>query len=98
MGCGHDAPSQRRYGQGFALHDEGLAYAEQLRCAGVRVNATKWAGVTHDFIKLSRAVPEAARAGGRRAGLACCCGSGGCGQRVGQGADLHLRPCSVAQV
>ncbi|MGC9163293.1 MAG: alpha/beta hydrolase [Thiomonas sp.] len=110
MGCGHDTPSQRRYGQGFLLdhaqidwffglylngphectdwrfaplhapdhrglapawiavagcdplRDEGLAYAELLRRAGVPVDATQWAGVTHDFIKLSRALPEATQA------------------------------------
>ena len=44
------------------LHDEGLAYAELLRRSGVQVTATEWPGVTHDFIKMSRALPEAVQA------------------------------------
>lgn len=44
------------------LRDEGLAYAARLRQAGVPVHATLWPGVTHDFIKLSRALPEAEQA------------------------------------
>ncbi|MGC8807525.1 MAG: alpha/beta hydrolase [Thiomonas sp.] len=44
------------------LRDEGLAYAELLRRAGGQVTATEWPGVTHDFIKLSRALPEATQA------------------------------------
>lgn len=44
------------------LRYEGLAYAAQLRRAGVAVEATEWAGVTHDFIKMSRALPEAEQA------------------------------------
>lgn len=44
------------------LRDEGLAYAELLRQSGVQISATEWPGVTHDFIKLSRALPEATQA------------------------------------
>lgn len=44
------------------LRDEGLAYADLLRQSGVVVQATEWPGVTHDFIKMSRALPEAAQA------------------------------------
>lgn len=44
------------------LRDEGLAYAAQLRRAGVAVQAQEWPGVTHDFIKMSRALPEAEQA------------------------------------
>jgi acetyl esterase len=44
------------------LIDEGLAYADRLRLAGVAVELELWRGVTHDFIKLGRAIPEADRA------------------------------------
>ncbi|PXW98017.1 acetyl esterase [Sphaerotilus hippei] len=44
------------------LVDEGLAYADRLRLAGVPVALELWRGVTHDFIKLGRALPEAAQA------------------------------------
>jgi len=40
------------------LVDEGLAYADRLRAAGVRVELEYARGVTHDFIKLSRMLPE----------------------------------------
>jgi acetyl esterase len=41
------------------LVDEGLAYADRLRAAGVPVELELAHGVTHDFIKLGRAIPEA---------------------------------------
>jgi acetyl esterase len=41
------------------LVDEGLAYADRLRAAGVPVALELFRGVTHDFIKLGRALPEA---------------------------------------
>lgn len=41
------------------LVDEGLAYADRLRAAGVSVDLELWRGVTHDFIKMGRAIPEA---------------------------------------
>ncbi len=44
------------------LIDEGLAYADRLRAAGVPVELELARGVTHDFIKLGRAIPEAAAA------------------------------------
>lgn len=44
------------------LVDEGLAYADRLRLAGVPVTLDLYKGVTHDFIKLGRAVPEALQA------------------------------------
>ncbi|OYV32116.1 MAG: alpha/beta hydrolase [Thiomonas sp. 20-64-5] len=44
------------------LRDEALAYAELLRQSGVQVTAAEWPGVTHDFLKLSRALPEATQA------------------------------------
>ena len=44
------------------LVDEGLAYADRLRAAGVPVELELSRGVTHDFIKMGRALPEAAAA------------------------------------
>jgi acetyl esterase len=44
------------------LVDEGLAYGDVLRAAGVAVQLELYRGVTHDFIKLGRVVPEAAQA------------------------------------
>ncbi|HET7864304.1 MAG TPA: alpha/beta hydrolase [Burkholderiaceae bacterium] len=41
------------------LADEGVAYADRLRLAGVPTQLELWRGVTHDFIKLGRAIPEA---------------------------------------
>ncbi|MBN8508220.1 MAG: alpha/beta hydrolase [Burkholderiales bacterium] len=42
--------------------DEGLAYADRLRTAGVAVTLELFRGVTHDFIKMGRALPEATTA------------------------------------
>ncbi len=44
------------------LVDEGLAYADRLRAAGVEVELELYRGVTHDFIKMGRALPEARQA------------------------------------
>jgi acetyl esterase len=44
------------------LVDEGLAYADRLRAAGVPVALELVRGVTHDFIKMGRALREAAAA------------------------------------
>ncbi|HEY4069276.1 MAG TPA: alpha/beta hydrolase [Burkholderiaceae bacterium] len=44
------------------LVDEGLAYADRLRSAGVAVELELTRGVTHDFIKLGRVLPEAGEA------------------------------------
>ena len=41
------------------LVDEGVAYADRLRQAGVRVELELVRGVTHDFIKLGRVLAEA---------------------------------------
>jgi acetyl esterase len=41
------------------LVDEGLAYADKLRAAGVSVELELTRGVTHDFIKMGRALPQA---------------------------------------
>jgi acetyl esterase len=42
--------------------DEGIAYADRLRGAGVPVSLEIYRGVTHDFIKMGRVLPEAAQA------------------------------------
>lgn len=44
------------------LVDEGLQYADKLRGAGVAVDLEIYRGVTHEFIKMGRAIPEARRA------------------------------------
>ena len=44
------------------LIDEGLAYADKLRVAGVTVDLDIYRGVTHEFIKMGRALPEARHA------------------------------------
>ena len=44
------------------LVDEGMAYADKLRMAGVPVDLEIYRGVTHEFIKMGRAVPEARQA------------------------------------
>jgi acetyl esterase len=41
------------------LVDEGIAYADKLRLAGVPVDLEIYRGVTHEFIKMGRAIPEA---------------------------------------
>jgi acetyl esterase len=44
------------------LVDEGLLYADKLRAAGVAVDLDIYRGVTHEFIKMGRAIPEALQA------------------------------------
>ncbi|WP_157266306.1 alpha/beta hydrolase [Azohydromonas aeria] len=44
------------------LVDEGLAYADKLRAAGVPVKLELYRGLTHDFIKMGRAIPQAREA------------------------------------
>lgn len=51
------------------LVDEGIEYADKLRAARVAVELEIWRGVTHDFIKMGRALPEA-RAAQQAAALA----------------------------
>lgn len=41
------------------LVDEGVAYADRLRLAGVPVDLEVYRGVVHEFIKMGRAIPEA---------------------------------------
>ena len=44
------------------LVDEGIAYADKLRLSGVPVDLEIYRGVTHEFIKMGRALPEARQA------------------------------------
>jgi len=44
--------------------DEGIAYADKLRAAGVPVDIEIYRGVIHEFIKMGRALPEALQAQG----------------------------------
>jgi len=44
------------------LVDDGLHYADKLRAAGVPVDLEIYRGVTHEFIKMGRALPEARQA------------------------------------
>lgn len=44
------------------LVDDGLHYADKLRAAGVPVTLEIYRGVTHEFIKMGRALPEARQA------------------------------------
>jgi acetyl esterase len=44
------------------LEAEGLAYADKLRAAGVPVALEIYRGVTHEFIKMGRVLPEARQA------------------------------------
>lgn len=44
------------------LHDEGLAYAERLREAGVEVQVADYPDMVHDFILLQAVLPQAQRA------------------------------------
>ena len=44
------------------LCDEGIAYADRLRAAGVEVTLELVRGVTHDFIKMGRVLDEARQA------------------------------------
>ncbi len=44
------------------LVDEGLLFADKLRLAGVPVDLDIYRGVVHEFIKMGRAIPQAAQA------------------------------------
>jgi len=44
------------------LVDDGIAYADKLRAAGVAVQLEIYRGVTHEFVKMGRALPEARQA------------------------------------
>lgn len=53
------APAAVLLAEADPLVDEGLAYADALRAAGVPVQLELTRGVTHDFIKMGRSLPEA---------------------------------------
>jgi acetyl esterase len=55
----HVAPCWMGLAECDPLVDEGVAYADRLRMAGVAVDLEIYRGVTHEFIKMGRAVPEA---------------------------------------
>ncbi|MDB5859741.1 MAG: alpha/beta hydrolase, partial [Ramlibacter sp.] len=44
------------------LVDDAIAYADKLRAAGVPVDLEIYRGVTHEFIKMGRALPQARQA------------------------------------
>jgi acetyl esterase len=44
------------------LHDEGRAYAEKMRAAGVAVTLVDWPGVIHDFVLYQAMLPQAREA------------------------------------
>ena len=56
------APAAVLLAEADPLVDEGLDYADMLRAAGVPVQLELTRGVTHDFIKMGRSLPEAAAA------------------------------------
>lgn len=61
------------------LMDEGLAYADRLRMAGVSVELELVRGVVHDFIKMGRALREADAA------------QQWCAQALGQALDVNAK-------
>ena len=44
------------------LHDEGVAYAEKLKAAGVNVTLVDYPGLVHDFIYMQTVLPQAPEA------------------------------------
>lgn len=50
------------------LVDEGVLYADKLRASGVTVDLEIYRGVTHEFIKMGRVIPEARQAHAHAAG------------------------------
>ena len=44
------------------LVDEGVLYADKLRAAGIAVDLEIYRGVTHEFIKMGRVIPQARQA------------------------------------
>jgi acetyl esterase len=58
----HVAPAWFGLAECDPLVDDGLAYADKLRASHVAVDLEIYRGVTHEFIKLGRAIPEARKA------------------------------------
>jgi acetyl esterase len=56
------APAWIGLAEADPLVDEGIAYADKLRAAGVPVDLEIYRGVIHEFVKMGRAVPEALQA------------------------------------
>ncbi|MBL8305676.1 MAG: alpha/beta hydrolase [Rubrivivax sp.] len=56
------APASLLLAECDPLVDEGLAYGDRLRAAGVAVELELFRGLTHDFIKMGRAIPQAREA------------------------------------
>jgi acetyl esterase len=56
------APAWVGLAEADPLVDEGVAYADRLRMAKVPVDLEIYRGVTHDFIKMGRVLPEAGQA------------------------------------
>lgn len=59
---GNAAPALFILAECDPLIDEGLAYADRLRMEGVPVQLELYRGVGHEFVKMGRALPEAAQA------------------------------------
>ncbi len=58
----HVAPAWIGLAECDPLVDEGILYADKLRAAGVSVDLEIYRGVTHEFIKMGRVIPEARKA------------------------------------
>ncbi len=58
----HVAPAWIGLAECDPLVDEGVLYAAKLRAAGVGVDLDIYRGVTHEFIKMGRVIPEARQA------------------------------------
>lgn len=56
------APAWLGLAEADPLVDEGIAYADKLRAAGVPVDLEIYRGVIHEFVKMGRAIPEALQA------------------------------------
>jgi hypothetical protein len=60
--CGRRGARLRDLAECHPLVDDGLAYADKLRAAGVAVELELYRGLTHDFIKMGRTLKEASLA------------------------------------
>jgi acetyl esterase len=58
----HVAPAWFGLAECDPLVDDGVAYADKLRASHVAVDLEIYRGVTHEFIKMGRAIPEARKA------------------------------------